>query len=223
MDLKKLHASSARFLSTGFYKYHMFLMCVLADRNFEHLKTKIAKRTTIRRAATECQKNIPLKSSLRLLGVRISVLENFTGPRVVQPYQPELFETSLANKAVTKCKFKLSHRTVDTLGKLIVSPVPSRCRSLVSIAARRAPWIIEHDQGIPESSKMDQVMRMKDVVKRIGLCRATIYSMISRGEFPRPIRIGERATGWRESELEAWLAKRSAATEQAARPFPKGH
>ncbi|MDR8761984.1 helix-turn-helix transcriptional regulator [Burkholderia multivorans] len=69
---------------------------------------------------------------------------------------------------------------------------------------------------------MDQLMRMKDVVKKIGLCRATIYSMIGRGEFPRPIRIGERATGWLESELEAWLAKRSAAREQAARSFSQG-
>ncbi|PRY06140.1 AlpA family transcriptional regulator [Paraburkholderia sp. BL25I1N1] len=64
---------------------------------------------------------------------------------------------------------------------------------------------------------MDQVMRMKEVVKKIGLCRATIYAMIGRGEFPRPIRIGERATGWRESELEAWLANRSAARERSTR------
>jgi prophage regulatory protein len=58
---------------------------------------------------------------------------------------------------------------------------------------------------------MDRMIRMKEVVKKIGLCRATIYAMISRGEFPRPIRIGERATGWSESELEAWLARRAAA------------
>lgn len=69
---------------------------------------------------------------------------------------------------------------------------------------------------------MDQVMRMKDVVKKIGLCRATIYAMIGRGEFPRPIRIGERATGWRESELEAWLAKRTAARERSASALPSG-
>lgn len=69
---------------------------------------------------------------------------------------------------------------------------------------------------------MDQVMRMKDVVKKIGLCRATIYAMISRGEFPRPIRIGERATGWRESELEAWLANRTSARERLASARPSG-
>lgn len=98
---------------------------------------------------------------------------------------------------------------------LLCRPIQSRYRPNASIATNHALRIINGDQGIPESCKMDQVMRMKDVVKKIGLCRATIYAMISRGEFPRPIRIGERATGWRESELEAWLASRTAARQQS--------
>lgn len=69
---------------------------------------------------------------------------------------------------------------------------------------------------------MDQILRMKDVVKKIGLCRATVYAMISRREFPRPIRIGERATGWRESELEAWLANRIAAREWSSPTLRSG-
>jgi prophage regulatory protein len=92
----------------------------------------------------------------------------------------------------------------------------------LSIAENCAPRIISNENGIPESCEMDQVMRMKDVVKKIGLCRATIYAMISRGEFPRPIRIGERATGWRESELEAWLANRTSARERSASALPSG-
>lgn len=56
-------------------------------------------------------------------------------------------------------------------------------------------------------------MLMKDLVKKVGLYRATIYSLISCGEFP--IRIGERVTGWREAALEAWLARR-----KRRDPFP---
>jgi prophage regulatory protein len=70
---------------------------------------------------------------------------------------------------------------------------------------------------------MEQIMRMKDVVKKIGLCRATIYTIISRGEFPRPIRIGERATGWLESELEAWLASRASAKKPAGTAQDQTH
>jgi prophage regulatory protein len=36
--------------------------------------------------------------------------------------------------------------------------------------------------------------------------------MMARGDFPRPVRLGKRAVGWRESDLQDWLASR----EQAA-------
>ncbi len=45
-----------------------------------------------------------------------------------------------------------------------------------------------------------------------GLSRSTIYEMMTRGEFPRPIRIGRRAVAWPESAVVAWLANRPAAT-----------
>ena len=41
-----------------------------------------------------------------------------------------------------------------------------------------------------------------------GLSRSTIYEMMDRGEFPRPIRIGRRAVAWPESSVLAWLADR---------------
>ncbi|MEM5455822.1 AlpA family transcriptional regulator [Paraburkholderia phytofirmans] len=97
----------------------------------------------------------------------------------------------------------------------MVSPAVVHCRQPGSVDNRQ--WRLQ-----PGGVKMDQVMRMKDVVKKIGLCRATIYAMISRGEFPRPIRIGERATGWRESELEAWLSNRTSARERSAPALPSG-
>ncbi|MFM0307746.1 DNA polymerase IV [Paraburkholderia sp. RL17-383-BIF-A] len=59
-----------------------------------------ADATTIRRAATECLKRIALKRPLRLLGVRVSALKGSAGPRIVQPWQPDLFETPLPIAAV---------------------------------------------------------------------------------------------------------------------------
>ncbi len=44
-----------------------------------------------------------------------------------------------------------------------------------------------------------------------GLSRSTIYEMMGRGEFPRPIRVGRRAVAWPESTVLAWLAKRPTA------------
>jgi prophage regulatory protein len=52
------------------------------------------------------------------------------------------------------------------------------------------------------------ILRRKQVEKRTGLSRSTIYLRIQEGSFPRPINLGERAVGWLENEIEAWLVAR---------------
>jgi prophage regulatory protein len=52
------------------------------------------------------------------------------------------------------------------------------------------------------------ILRRKQVEKRTGLSRSTIYLRIQEGTFPRPIKLGARAVGWLENEIEAWLAAR---------------
>jgi len=52
------------------------------------------------------------------------------------------------------------------------------------------------------------ILRRKQVEKRTGLSRSTIYLRIQEGTFPRPINLGVRAVGWIENEIEAWLAER---------------
>lgn len=38
-------------------------------------------------------------------------------------------------------------------------------------------------------------------------CRATIYSWVKAGLFPRPIRVGPHRVGWVEAEIDAYLIK----------------
>ena len=54
----------------------------------------------------------------------------------------------------------------------------------------------------------DIILRRPAVEKIIGLSRSTIYEMISLGLFPKPIRIGRKAVGWRESVIIKWLESR---------------
>ena len=56
-----------------------------------------------------------------------------------------------------------------------------------------------------------KVLRMPDVVARVGLRRSSIYAYMSQGEFPRPIRIDRSAVAWRESDIIHWLASRVSA------------
>lgn len=58
---------------------------------------------------------------------------------------------------------------------------------------------------------LDRHYRRTDVETITGLSRSTIYLMMSRGEFPRPVKITGKAEAWPESAIRNWLAKRSKA------------
>ena len=52
------------------------------------------------------------------------------------------------------------------------------------------------------------ILRLPQVKSRTGLSRSTIYLRISEGKFPAPISIGERAVGWLDLDIDAWLEAR---------------
>jgi len=49
------------------------------------------------------------------------------------------------------------------------------------------------------------ILRRSQVEQQVGLKRSTIYQRMQEGTFPRPIRLGERAVGWRASDIELFL------------------
>lgn len=55
---------------------------------------------------------------------------------------------------------------------------------------------------------LDLLLRRPAVEAATGLSRSSIYGMMHKGEFPRPIRIGKRAVAWPRSAIEEWLASR---------------
>ena len=59
-------------------------------------------------------------------------------------------------------------------------------------------------------------LRLPAVMQRVGYSKSRLYALISRGEFPQPIRIGQRASAWLESEVDAWIAARVNASRGAA-------
>ncbi|WP_018144886.1 AlpA family transcriptional regulator [Thioalkalivibrio sp. AKL6] len=52
------------------------------------------------------------------------------------------------------------------------------------------------------------LQRMPDVRRRTGLSRSTIYRLIQEGRFPKPIKIGDRASAWPASVIDRWIAER---------------
>ena len=52
------------------------------------------------------------------------------------------------------------------------------------------------------------ILRLPEVMQRVGLKRASIYLHMAQGKFPKQIHLGDRAVGWLEPEIDAWLAVR---------------
>lgn len=55
------------------------------------------------------------------------------------------------------------------------------------------------------------IERLPAVKARTGLSRSTIYKLLADGKFPTHIKLGERAVGWRSSDIDAWIASRESA------------
>ena len=49
------------------------------------------------------------------------------------------------------------------------------------------------------------ILRRRQVECEVGLKRSTIYQRMQEGTFPRPVRLGVRAVGWRASDIERFL------------------
>ena len=89
---------------------------------------------------------------------------------------------------------------------------------------QRAPeFFTEQNGGRPMTRAMEQsmdaparVLRLPRVQARTGLARSTIYVRVADGSFPQPIRLGARAVGWIESEVDAWIREQIAASRSSA-------
>jgi prophage regulatory protein len=69
-------------------------------------------------------------------------------------------------------------------------------------------------------SNAERIIRLKTVLDRTGLSRATLYRKIGEGTFPRQVRISIHGAGWHESAVNRWIANPAAYREDDARQRP---
>lgn len=62
---------------------------------------------------------------------------------------------------------------------------------------------------------MTRILRLKEVLNRTGDTRSPHYDKVAKGLFTRPIKIGERAAGHPEHEVDALIAARVAGASPA--------
>jgi prophage regulatory protein len=52
------------------------------------------------------------------------------------------------------------------------------------------------------------ILRLPQVKETCGLSRSSIYNMMKDGTFPQSFRIGAKAIGWLDSDIQAWIDDR---------------
>lgn len=60
-------------------------------------------------------------------------------------------------------------------------------------------------QPLHAAQVADALLRLRTVEAIVALKKTSIYSLMARGEFPQPIRRGNRCTRWRSADVTAWL------------------
>ncbi|WP_404358074.1 helix-turn-helix transcriptional regulator [Methylotuvimicrobium sp. KM1] len=54
-------------------------------------------------------------------------------------------------------------------------------------------------------------LRISEVVRVTGLSATSIYRLAESSEFPKPVKLGPRASAWRYTDLIEWANTREAA------------
>jgi prophage regulatory protein len=61
----------------------------------------------------------------------------------------------------------------------------------------------EHEPQYPRR----RILRWAQLKEIVPLHRTTIWRKVQTGQFPEPVQLSERASGWREEDVRAWINK----------------
>ena len=68
------------------------------------------------------------------------------------------------------------------------------------------PYLSLHSFNNREVTTMlEEIWRKPKVLAAIGMGNTWLYEAVERGDFPKPVKLGSRAVGWRKSDVQAWL------------------
>ena len=65
---------------------------------------------------------------------------------------------------------------------------------------------IEHARALSNQT----LVRPREAAAMLGISREHLYALASRPDFPERVRISDRVVAWRVSDLERWIASKSA-------------
>lgn len=80
----------------------------------------------------------------------------------------------------------------------------------LAVSSHMPVTLVDETQVTLASFKPSRILRMKQLIERTSLSRATLYVLMSKdASFPRKIKLTERSIGFLESEVDAWISMRA--------------
>jgi prophage regulatory protein len=67
------------------------------------------------------------------------------------------------------------------------------------------------------ATPLRRILRLPEVCALTGLGRSFIYQLQAEGRFPQGVKLGVRAVGWVEEEVQRWLGDRIAESRRYPR------
>lgn len=55
-----------------------------------------------------------------------------------------------------------------------------------------------------------RLIKLPEVLKKTSLSRSSIYSLVNKKSFPKPVTLIGRACAWVEAEVDEWIEERIA-------------
>lgn len=69
------------------------------------------------------------------------------------------------------------------------------------------------------NKQSERIIRMRELVNKVGYAQSTIYALVKEGKFPPPFKLtpGGRANGWLEHTIDDYLSQREQQNLNASR------
>lgn len=61
---------------------------------------------------------------------------------------------------------------------------------------------------------MQTVIKLPEVLQIVKCSKAKVYSEMKKGNFPKPIKLGDRAVAWVMDDVTEWLERRIKQSKQ---------
>lgn len=96
-----------------------------------------------------------------------------------------------------------------------IDPAPLSATAPIDFRAPPKRPTNSHQRTPLRNHKPDRFMRRPEVQHATGLSRSSVYRLLDAKDFPAPIRLSLNTVAWLESEVQAWIEDRVAASRKA--------